>query len=211
MRNPSETHVRLNYACSIVPLPPLRNVEEGRTAEGLEAREAGLRFLPARRTGACRAVLPVLVLGRGGCELDVVQDEDHGGTVLAGVLVGPVVFIQAAHEVHVGALLELHFMDAFDDRAEGLDRHVDPAGVVLGTGVVDLLAEAEAREVPLLGELHGRSVVVPPGYDGVGDDCVEHDDAPFCGLCRVKNYMFAGSAGWNRKQKKRQFAPKSAN
>ena len=164
--------------------PPLRDVEEGRSAEGLEAGEAGLRFLPARRTGGLCGLVLVLVLGRRGCVLDVVQNENHCAAILAGGLVLPGVLVQAAHEVDVGTLLELHFLDAVHHGAEGLDGHVDPAIVALRPGVIDLLAEAEAREVPLVGVLHGRVVVVPSGYDSVGDDCVEHDDAPFCGVGR---------------------------
>ena len=164
--------------------PPLRNVEEGRTAEGLEAGEAGLRFLPARRTGALGGFAVVLVFRCRGCELDVVQNENHCAAILAGGLVLPGVLVQAAHEVDVGTLLELHLLDAVHHGAEGFDGHVDPAIVALRPGVVDLLAEAEACEVPLLGKLHSGCVVVPSGYDGVGDDCVEHDDAPFCGVGR---------------------------
>ena len=90
------------------------------------------------------------------------------------------------HHVDVGALLELHLLNALDEVAEDLDSHVDPAVVALHTGVVDLLAEAEACAA-LFRELHGGGVVVPSGYDGVGDDCVEHDNAPFCGLAAIKN------------------------
>ena len=164
--------------------PSLRSVKEGAAAEGLEAGKPGLGFLPARRTGALGSFAVVLVFRRRGCVLDVVENEHHSAAGFAGSLVGPGVFVKTAHHVDVGTVLELHPLDALHDAAEGLDGHVDPAVVALRTGIVDLFAEAEAREVPLLGKLHGGCIVVPSGYDGVGDDCVEHGKAPFCGVGR---------------------------
>lgn len=177
-------------------LPPLRDVKEGAAAEGLKAREAA-GFLPAGGSralgvlsilGVLVALVLVLVLGRRGCVLDLVEDQHHGAAVLAGVLVGPAVLVQASHQVDEGALLELHLLDALDEAAKGLDGHVDPAVVAFGAGVVDLLAEAEACTA-LFRVLHGRGVVVSSGNDGVGDDCVEHGNAPFCGLAAYKIYF----------------------
>ena len=183
-------------------LPPLRDVKEGAAAEGLEAREAA-GFLPAGGSrvlgvlsilGVLVALVLVLVLGRRGSVLDLVEDQHHGAAVFAGVLVRPAVLIQASHQVDEGALLELHLLDALHEAAEGLDGHVDPAVIAFGAGVVDLLAEAEACAA-LFGVLHGGGVVVSSGYDGVGDDCVEHGNAPFCGLAAIKKCISTGSAG----------------
>ena len=55
-------------------------------------------------------------------------------------------------------------------------------------------------------------IVVPSGYDGVGDDCVEHGKAPFCGFfAAVEIICSAGDAGWNRKQKSANSLPKGTN
>lgn len=194
-------------------LPPLRNVKEGAAAEGLEAREAA-GFLPAGGSralgvlsilGVLVALVLVLVLGCRRCVLDLVEDQHHGAAVLAGVLVGPAVLVQASHQVDEGAILELHLLDALDEAAESLDGHVDPAIVAFGTGVVDLLAEAKACTA-LFGVLHGSGVVVSSGNDGVGDDCVEHGNAPFCGLAAFKNIFQPAQPAKTGNKKKRQKA-----
>ena len=55
---------------------------------------------------------------------------------------------------------------------EALDGNVDPAVVLLGTGVVDLLAYTETHEVALFRELKGGCVLVALGDYHIG--CKEH-------------------------------------
>ena len=107
--------------------------------------------------------------------LDVFQN-DHGHTaLLLGLLIFPDVLVVAADQGNKGTFLELHLADAFAERSKGLHAHIDPSVILVGTGIIDLRTDTETNEVPFLGELDGRLVVKPLGYDDLGCDNFEHN------------------------------------
>ena len=102
-----------------------------------------------RRGHGLRGFLRRFFLRASGTVLNVVQDEDHGG-VLFSCLVRPLVLIQPPKQIDVRTCLQLHFLDAAAEAAEGFHRQVDPAVAGFLFGVVDLLPDAEPDGVPLL-------------------------------------------------------------
>ena len=86
-----------------------------------------------------------------------------------GLLILPDILIIAATQADEGAFLETHLADAVNQAGiKALDGQVDPAVVILGTGIVDLLAHTETDKVALLRELEGRGVLVALGDHHIG-------------------------------------------
>ena len=106
------------------------------------------------RRGRCGSAV---ILGIGCCLLavagaltaaavfQIIQNHTGHTALLLGLFVLPDILVIPAAQADKGTFLQAHFADAFYECwIEALDGNVDPAVVILSTGIVDLLAYTEA-------------------------------------------------------------------
>lgn len=147
------------------------------------------------RSGRCAALIAILgsggsaiavagrfvfglavLLAAGEAELDVIQNNDGVGLLLAGLVVLDGLLIVAAGDVDERSFLQLHLSDPLTQVAGRLDAQVDVAMVVLAAAVIDALADTEAdpRYTIRLGEAQGRTAIVPLTDADIGRKEFEH-------------------------------------
>ena len=109
-------------------------------------------------------------------ELDVIQNDDGVGLLLAGLVVLDGFLVVAAGDVDERSFLQLHLSDPLTQVAGRLDAQVDVAMVVLAAAVIDALADTEAdpRYTIRLGEAQGRTAIVPLTDADIGRKEFEH-------------------------------------
>ena len=117
-----------------------------------------------------------VLLAAGEAELDVIQNDDGVGLLLAGLVVLDGLLVVAAGDVDERSFLQLHLSDPLTQVAGRLDAQVDVAMAVLAAAVIDTLADTEAdpRYTIRLGETQGRTAIVPLTDADIGRKEFEH-------------------------------------
>lgn len=131
-------------------------------------------------SGACFLVagLAVLLVATAIAELDVIQDDDGIGLLLAGLIILNGLLVVAAGDVDEGSFLQLHLTDPFTQVTGRLDAQVDVAAVVLTAAVVDPLSntEADSGDTIRFRETQSGTSVVPLADADIGCKEFEHSD-----------------------------------